>query len=167
MTAHGWFADLDTDTAPTDDCRWQPVLQVTALCLPFPVWFPSEAACVEFIEKDILGLGLLTDQPSPLRSSLADRLTPQQYDELVAEWTAKFAGVPNRAHRVVVLEQSAPTSHLVPGQGRGLTHDGLIADCPSRPCQQVAAVEAAYQASQSTVDQTLTTDNATLPVVRP
>lgn len=105
MTAHGWFADIDTDTAPTDDCRWQPVLQVTALCLPFPVWFPTEAACLEFITKDILGLGLLTDQPSPLRPSLADRLTEQEYALLVAQWTAKFGGSAAPAHRVVVLEQ--------------------------------------------------------------
>lgn len=57
---HGWFADIDTDTAITDDCRWQPCLQVTALCLPFPVWFPTEAACLDFIEKEIIGQGVLT-----------------------------------------------------------------------------------------------------------
>lgn len=54
----GWFADLGEHALPGTD-QWQPFLQIPAGCFPLPIWFDTEAACLEFIAENIAGRGLL------------------------------------------------------------------------------------------------------------
>lgn len=57
-------------------------------------------ACID----ELVAVAERHGSPSPLR--LADRLTAEEYDELVAEWTAKFGS------------GAAPAAKPVPGPGR-------------------------------------------------
>ena len=52
----GWFADR----GPTDD-GWFPSVQTESLNLDLEVWFQTEAECLDFIRREILGLGLLEE----------------------------------------------------------------------------------------------------------
>lgn len=52
----GWLADVD-ESAPAYS-RWQPVLQADGVCLPFEIWFSTEAECLDWIRRDVLGRGM-------------------------------------------------------------------------------------------------------------
>lgn len=60
-TPTGWFADLDDDADVDPKFPWSPMIQTAGGCYPLPIWFQTEADCVEFIRRDILGRGLLDD----------------------------------------------------------------------------------------------------------
>jgi hypothetical protein len=60
MNNTGWFPDEDED-AP-GPFRWRPYLQIPGMIFALEdTWFPTEDACLEFITKDILGAGLLSE----------------------------------------------------------------------------------------------------------
>ena len=56
----GWFADIDKDAAPA--AQWVPCLQAEAgMCLHFfGIWFTTEAACLDFIKREVIGQTLLS-----------------------------------------------------------------------------------------------------------
>lgn len=57
----GWFADVDKerDTGPHSYC-WQPCLETgTGHVAAFGMWFWSKKLCEEWIEENVLGVGLL------------------------------------------------------------------------------------------------------------
>lgn len=55
----GWFADVDKDAGTR--FIWQPCLQLEGGVSELPIWFESEADCLEFIKTDVIGLGMLND----------------------------------------------------------------------------------------------------------
>jgi hypothetical protein len=59
MSDRGWFADLADEEERNPRWPWQPFIQITGSCLPLPVWFETEAECLDFIRTDIVGRGLL------------------------------------------------------------------------------------------------------------
>jgi hypothetical protein len=52
-----WFVDVD-GTVEATDFKWVAVLQAPGGCFPLPIWHPSEAACVGWIEENVIGVGL-------------------------------------------------------------------------------------------------------------
>lgn len=59
----GWFADWDRDA--TTAYGWQPCLETGEGHIPcFEVWFDSKAACEQWIEKYVIGVGWLPGEPS-------------------------------------------------------------------------------------------------------
>jgi hypothetical protein len=66
MSGTGWFADIYLEDVPSGDLtpdylvgKWQPVLQLDGMCLPFDIWHDSREACEEFIRREIIGQGML------------------------------------------------------------------------------------------------------------
>ena len=61
MGNSGWFADTDSD-APDPSHPWQPCLETGVGHVPcFDIWFPTEAACVDWIKNYALDAPLLED----------------------------------------------------------------------------------------------------------
>ena len=55
----GWFAERD-DEAPAESHKWRPVLQADGWLGELDgIWFETEAECIEWINTQVLGHGLL------------------------------------------------------------------------------------------------------------
>lgn len=50
-----WFADFDPD-GPLADAKWRPYLQMVGMVCPVEMWFSSEADCLGFIRREIIGV---------------------------------------------------------------------------------------------------------------
>ena len=52
MTESMWVA---IKVRSWDRYAWQPALEESFATLPLPMWFDSEAACLDYIDKNVLG----------------------------------------------------------------------------------------------------------------
>ena len=55
-----WWAEFDPEVG-TPDFPWQPTLLINSCALSLPVWFQTEAACLEFIARIPDGCHVLPD----------------------------------------------------------------------------------------------------------
>ncbi|WP_405611333.1 hypothetical protein [Streptomyces sp. NBC_01508] len=61
----GWFAGLSDEADRNPIAPWQPFIQTAGGCFPLPLWYATEEGCLDAIEHDILGRGLLDGSRTP------------------------------------------------------------------------------------------------------